>query len=56
MNKRTIYIVLAAVFFSVLLALAWSAPDLPSTIDRTQRSLNESRRIDIYLFFSASVQ
>ena len=38
MNRR-LYIVLAVVCFFILLALAWSAPELPSTIDRSQRSL-----------------
>ena len=38
MNRR-LYIVLAVACFALLLALAWSAPDLPSTIDRSQRSL-----------------
>ncbi len=39
MNKRTLYMIVAILCFSVLLALAWSAPDLPSTIDRSQKSL-----------------
>ena len=38
MNRR-LYIVLAVACFTLLLALAWNAPDLPSTIDRSQRSL-----------------
>ena len=39
MNRRHLYIALASFCFVMLLALAWSAPDLPSTIDRSQRSL-----------------
>lgn len=39
MNRRHLYIALAGFCFVTLLALAWSAPDLPSTIDRSQRSL-----------------
>lgn len=39
MTKRKTYIALAVVCFSLLMVMAWMAPDLPSTIDRTQRSL-----------------
>ena len=39
MTKRKMYIALAVTCFSLLIVMAWVAPDLPSTIDRTQRSL-----------------
>lgn len=39
MSGRKLYICLAIVCFLTLLVLAWSAPELPSTIDRSQRSL-----------------
>lgn len=39
MNRRRMYIVLAIICFVTLLGLAWAAPDLPSTIDRSQPSL-----------------
>ena len=39
MNRRQIYIVMALFCFVTLLFLAWNAPELPSTIDRSQRSL-----------------
>ena len=39
MTKRKVYIALAVTCFSLLIVMALVAPDLPSTIDRTQRSL-----------------
>ena len=39
MTKRKMYIGLAIVCFSLLIIMAWSAPELPSSIDRSQRSL-----------------
>lgn len=39
MTKRQWYIVFAVLCFAVLIGLAVIAPDLPSTIDRSQRSL-----------------
>ncbi len=39
MRNRRLYMGLAIVCFLTLLVLAWSAPELPSTIDRSQRSL-----------------
>ncbi len=39
MNRRHVYIAFSIVCFVVLLALAWNAPEFPSTIDRSQRSL-----------------
>lgn len=39
MSRRKLYIVLAALCFLTLLVLAWNAPELPSTIDRSRSSL-----------------